>query len=247
MSYKVFLSTCIFIASFFAEDLVAQNSAYFKSQVYKAYVTGNMNLWLSAISSMESENISGIDKKMELVSYYYGYIGYLVGKKNYDQANKYIAKGDQIIDGVLKSQPKNASAYAFKGSFYGFKLTENKSKILTYGAESVSNIDKALDIDPQNIQAVVDKANILFYAPRLFGGDKQESLKFLQRAVQMMERKGDTHQNWFYLNTLVQMGKVYEALGKYPQALQVYEKVLRIEPDMSRIRTNHIPALKQKM
>ena len=63
MSYKVFLSTCIFIASFFAEDLVAQNSAYFKSQVYKAYVTGNMNLWLSAISSMESENISGIDKK----------------------------------------------------------------------------------------------------------------------------------------------------------------------------------------
>ena len=112
----------------------------------------------------------------------------LVPKKN-ESAEKYIVRGEKLIAEVLKKSPENATALAFKGSFIGFRIALSKFKALTLGVESNECIEKACNINPNNIQANVDKGNALYHTPKLFGGDKKEALKLFQQAARLLEKK----------------------------------------------------------
>jgi tetratricopeptide (TPR) repeat protein len=225
--------------------VAGQNS--YREQTYNAFVTGDIGKWLNVLKSMESDKISSNDKKLELISYYYGYIGYLIGEKNYTEAGKYITKGESLIAEVIKSSPKNATAYSFKGSYIGFRIALSKLKAITLGSESIANVDKALKIDPDNVQALVDKANTLYHAPKLFGGDKEQAVKYLQKAIRVMESTRNTHSNWMYLNTLVQLARMYENIGQINSAARIYEKILAFEPDYKLVKDELYPSLKSRM
>lgn len=224
---------------------MAQNS--YRDQIYNAFVTGDITKWVNVLKSMENEKITTVEKKLELTSYYYGYIGYLIGKKNYSEAEKYIPKGEKLIAEVLKSAPKNATAYSFRGSYYGFKIGISKFKAITLGSESIANVDKALEIDPNNVQALVDRANTLYHAPKLFGGDKVQAVKYFQKAIRVMELTGTVHNNWMYMNTMIQLAKVYENINQNNNAAKIYEKILSIEPDYKWVKTELYPTLKSRM
>lgn len=218
----------------------------YKPVVYKAYIQGDMKKWEQVISQMEKAELNTVDERLELVGYYYGYIGYLLGIKKYEPAAKYTDKGDKLIALVLKQSPKNATAYAFKGSYIGFRIGMSKFKAITLGPESNKNIVRALELDPANIQAITDNANSLYHTPRLFGGNKEESLKLFLKAAQLLEKNKLTDQNWFYLNVLTLTAKNYESLGQLQKAKQAYEKILRVSPDFKWVKNELLPALNKK-
>ena len=56
-------------------------------------------------------------------------------------------------------------------------------------------MNKALELDPQNIQAIIDKGNQLFYAPEMLGGDKKEALTYFLKAANILEKKKETNEN----------------------------------------------------
>jgi len=186
MKYK-FKFAFLLLFVFVFNTISSQN--IYKSTIYDAYIHGDMKKWESVILILEKQNPESISGKLELISYYYGYIGYLLGIKNYDLASKYIDKGDKLIAQVLKQAPKNATAYAFKGSFIGFRIGMSRFKAITLGPESNKNIAQALKLEPANIQAIVDNANVLYHTPRLFGGDKSHSLKLFLKSITLFEKK----------------------------------------------------------
>lgn len=47
-------------------------------------------------------------KRKELVGYYYGYIGFLLGNNQKDKAQGYITKGEKHLNALLKSAPNDA-------------------------------------------------------------------------------------------------------------------------------------------
>ena len=113
----------------FASGLFAKTS-YSKS-IYDAYIVRDMTKWETVVQSMEaSRSVTTIDQKLELVSYYYGVIGYLIGKKQYLHAEQLTNKGEALIDQVLKASPKNVTATSYKGSFTGFRVGIKKFKAL---------------------------------------------------------------------------------------------------------------------
>lgn len=244
MLMKQIIITTLFIVVALS-GLPAQGT--YREQIYSAFINGEINRWVSVINTMEKEQLTGTDKKLELVSYYYGYIGYLLGKKKNAEAEKYIARGEKLIDQVVKSSPRNATAYAFKGSFIGFKVGLNKLSAISLGPESIENVNKALELEPQNTQALIDKANTLYHAPRLFGGDKKEAIKYIRKAISCFETGGNVKNNWLYINTIAQLGRMYENQGQYENAAQAYEKALRVEPDFRWVKNEIYPALKAKM
>lgn len=236
----------IIISSFFLFPLNAQ-SAY-KKLIYNAYINGDMNKWANVIYTIEqNEDNKTIDQKLELISYYYGYVGFLLGLKNYEKAQLMIPKGEKLISQVLSASPKNATAYAYKASFIGFKISMSKFKAMTLGPESAASLNKGYEIDPLNVQVLVDKANTLYHTPKLFGGDKKEALKYFQKSLKLIESSKNTTNNWFYLNVLTLTARTYESLNQNEQALQIYEKLLRIEPDYKRVKNELLPPLKKKM
>jgi len=234
----------LFIFAFSTILLVAQVSN--KVLIYNAYVNGNMLKWENVILSIEKQKPTSPDDKLELLSYYYGYTGYLLGVKNYEKAARFIDKGDKLISDILKYSPQNATAYAFKGSFIGFRIGMSKFKAITLGPESNKNIARAFELDPTNIQAHVDKANALYHTPALFGGDKKQSLILFSKAASLLEKSKQTEYNWFYLNVLTLTAKNYESLEQWQNAKTIYEKILRFSPDYKWVKNELYPALLKK-
>jgi tetratricopeptide (TPR) repeat protein len=220
----------------------------YKKNIYAAFITHDMSKWEKVIRTMESSNTTKtVEQKLELINYYYGYIGWLIGQKKFPQAEKLIPKGEKLINEVLKISPKNATAYSFKGSFLGFKIGIDKCKAIFLGSESKNDINKAMLLDPQNLQAIIDKGNLLFYSPRIFGGDKNEALNYFLKGVKLMEMNNETNQNWVYLNLLTMIATVYEKTDKLKDAKFTYEKIMRNEPDIKWIKYDLYPQLLAKI
>lgn len=214
----------------------------YKKIVYNAFINREMPKWANVIHTIEiSTSSKTIVQKLELVDYYYGYAAYLIGKKQNESALKYISKGEKLIENVLKTSPNNATAYAYKGAFIGFRIGISKFKAIYLGPESVSSINKAYELDSKNVQAIIDKGNILYYSPGIFGGDKIEALEFYKKGAKQMEINNDTDQNWTYLNLLTTIALAYEKTDQPKLAKLTYEKILLVEPDFYWVKVDLFP------
>jgi len=217
-------------------------------QIYHAYVSGNMDQWVSVVKEIEKdETIKTVSQKLELVEYYYGLTPFYIDTKNEKMARYTIQKADIVLDKLLKTAPENPTAQAFKGAFIGFKISLDKFKVLTLGPESLKHINLAYSLDPSDIQALTDKANAFFHAPKMFGGDKIAAVKFYQKSIVLMERSNLATHNWFYLNTLILLAKAYVSIDQTNDAKIIYEKALRKEPDFVWVKTVLYPRLLKQM
>jgi len=228
----------------FTFTTVAFSQSPYNKSIYTAFISGDMTKWENVIRTIETSNSANtVDQKLELINYYYGYIGYLIGKKQYAPAEKLIAKGEKLIAQVIHTSPRNATVYSFKGSFLGFKISIDKCKAIFLGSESKSCIRKSIELDPQNVQGNIDYGNLLYYAPRLFGGDKKEALVYFLKGEKLLEKNKDTDQNWVYLNLLSIIASAYEKTDNKDKAKQIYEKILRIEPNIVWVKNDLYPKL----
>ncbi|MDP4239219.1 MAG: hypothetical protein Q8904_07100 [Bacteroidota bacterium] len=219
----------------------------YKKTIYNTFINREMYKWGNIIHTIEtSKPPTTIDQKLELINYYYGYIGYLIGKKQYDIAGNMITKGEKLIHQVMAASPRNATAYAYKGSFMGFRVAISKLKTLSLSYESLAEINHAYKLDPQNVQALIDKGNILYYSPKLFGGDKEEALTYYLRGERILERNKDTDQSWFYLNILTNIALAYEKTDRPEDAKHIYEKILQKEPNYKWVRDILYPKILEK-
>ena len=244
--FKIAVVFIIIVFSAIQVFKLKAESAY-KPIIYTAYINGDMNKWASVIYTIEKQNPATIEGKLELISYYYGYTGFLIGTKKYELAQKNIEAGERHINEVLKLSPRNATAYAFKGSFLGFRIGLSKFKAISLGPESNRYISKACELDPRNIQGIVDKANALYHTPKLFGGNKTEALLLFQNAIKLIENEKLTDRNWFYLNVLTLTAQAHASLGELSKAKAIYEKVIRFEPDYKWVKNELYPELLKKM
>lgn len=214
----------------------------YRKEIYEAYIQNNMPAWEKTIKRMETTHLSP-HEKVALINFYYGYIGYGIGTGQKKLAEEYIKKGEKIIHALLKEDPCNATLNAFKGSFISFKIGLNKLKAVSLGPQSMRYINQAYNLDPNNVQALADKANMLYYAPPIFGGDKKEAINFYKKAIHQLEAAHDTVNNWFYLNLLVQLAQHYEKMKMKKQTLSLYEKILEHEPRFVWIKEDLYPKL----
>jgi len=246
MRYKIALVFSVILFSSLGSVKSKAESAY-KPIIYTAYINGDMNKWASVIYTIEKHNPKLVEDKLELISYYYGYTAFLIGNKKPELALKYINAGEKHINEVLKLSPNSATAYAFKGSFIGFRIGLSKFKAISLGPESNRYISKACELDPRNIQGIVDKANALYHTPKLFGGDKAEALLLFQNGIKLMEYSKTTDQNWFYLNVMTLAAQAHVSLGEFAKAKSLYEKIIRFEPNFKWVKNNLYPDLLKKM
>lgn len=233
MERKKYIAGLILIISFI---LLITSSGYSQQSagdlIYRAYATGNMTEWYFAMKVFETKSDSNhLEERLELINYYYGYTGWLVSVDKHDQAKTYINRTEAMLDEILEKDPENATVLAYKAAFIAYEIAMSNFKAIYLGKQSTQLIDQALEIEPNNIQALTEKANALFYSPEAFGGNKKVSIIYYKRAIKYMEINKLTTRNWMYLNVLTSLGLAYEATDQIQNAKLCYEKILRIEPD----------------
>ena len=228
--------------------MTAFSESPYKKCIYAAFITHDMAKWERVIRTIEVSNSTNtVDQKLELINDYYGYIGWLIGQKQGEKAEKLIPRGEKLINEVLAVSPKNATAYSFKGSFIGFKIGIDRYKAIFWGSDSKKNINKAMKLDPQNVQALIDKGNLLYYSPCILGGDKKEALNYFLKGARLMEKNKETYQNWVYLNLLTIIASSYEMTDNLADAKLTYEKIILNEPDIKWVKNDLYPQLLAKI
>lgn len=234
------------IISIVLKPIYAQNNN--KVAIYNAFIKGDMKAWKNIITYIEHSKPTSVSDKIELLGYYYGYIGYSLGIKETTQAEIYIEKGDKLLTELEKTNPNNANVHAFKAAFIGFKIAVSPYKAPFIGNSSIESVKKALSLDKNNIQANIEQANILYYAPFVFGGDKDKAQEYYQKAITLFEEnpKGNK-QNWLYLSLLTQIGQMQTSEEKYNEAKKTYQKILKIEPNYNYVKNELLPALEKKI
>lgn len=223
----ILLSGCILLS---IQPGYSQESAMDK--IYSAYATGNMKQWELVMNEFEANSIHNTpDKKLELINYYYGYTGWLISEDRYDRAKEYIHRSEALLNEISQQHSDDATVMAYCAAFIAFEIAMSNFKAIYMGRKSTQYIDMALEIEPCNIQALIEKGNAANYCPAAFGGDKMEAIVYYKKAIACMERKQLTKNNWLYLNTLTSLGMAYEATDQISKAKLCYEKILSIEPD----------------
>lgn len=212
-----------------------------------AYLNRDNSKWIKALKMAEKSDLSKPQNLEELIHCYYALTSNLIAKKMRDDAENNIQKAKSYIEILLKKNPNNAVALNYKGVFLGYEIAMNKMKAVTQGNSCRNNINKALQLDPNNPQILFDKGNLLYYPPKIFGGDKKEALKYFQKAIAIYEKQNKTQNNWMYIQLLVIEGHSYELLEQDKLAEKSYLKILKIAPDFITVKNELYPKLKARM
>ena len=214
---------------------------------FEAYLYRDNIKWIKALKMAEKSDLSKPQNLEELIHCYYALTSNQIAKKMRDDAEMSIQKAKSYIDILLKKNPNNAVALNYKGVFLGYEIAMNKMKAVTLGNSCRNNINKALQLDPNNPQILFDKGNLLYYPPKIFGGDKKEALKYYQKAIAIYEKQNKTQNNWMYIQLLVVEGHSYELLEQDKMAEKSYLKILKIAPDFLTVKNDLYPKLKARM
>src|SRR6056297_119368 len=216
----------------------------FEERIYEAYISGEMADWQRAMGEMEQvwESTGSHELLYDLVVAQYGYIAWLISQEKDKEAREYVKQAEEYLEILLERSPGNARAHAMLGAIYGYKIGLNAYKAVVFGKKSFSENKLALELDPDDPQVWMEKGNIEFYKPAIFGSSSVEAAKIYEKSVKLYEAdsQGLKH-NWLYLNTLRSLADAYIASEMYRKADGVYQKMLRVEPRLKWMREEIYP------
>lgn len=111
-------------------------------------------------------------------------------------------------DGVAAAEkavalnPDSSEAHQLLGDLLNQLIPHVFGGGMRYGARATQEIEKALELNPKNVDALVSRSIIYYYTPDKFGGSRQKAFETLEKAVEI-DAKADSPRIWlafFYLD-----------------------------------------------
>lgn len=135
-------------------------------------------------------------------------------------AQKKGAEGETYFKSLLASQPNSATGHQGLGILYA---------LLDRRADALTELDRAISLQPQKIVAYSYKVNVL-------GKDSRDmqAVEPLQTALQLLQATPDDLREKLLL---VQLGSLHRKLGNYAEAASVLEKALTLARASDDLRT----------
>jgi tetratricopeptide (TPR) repeat protein len=218
--------------------------------VYRGYLSGDMEVWTRGIADQEKRfNISGNpDDLFVLVLSKYGYIGYLISMKREGEAKEIIDSAEKNVEKLSADRRYVSRASALSGALIAMRISLNPMRATYLGMRSFRQIEESLKLDQNDPAGWVEMGNARFHMPAIVGGSYSEAARCFSRAVELFEKNPAMLRcNWHYLHALVWLAKSHESMNNLKEAREIYEKLLRLEPDFQWVKTELYPALLKKV
>lgn len=238
-----FLTVCLL---FLLAGVEAQE---YRQILYQSYLNEEMESWKGVIDQMEQDYTVSSDPKLlyDLLETEYGYTAWLVSVKRKKEVKDLLAKAEGHMALLIEKGLGSARVYSLKGAFYGFQIMMEPQKAPKLGRLSMEANEKALELDPEEPQAWLEKANNQYHRPPIFGGSKRKAVPVYEKAVELFEKSAArTQKNWVYMNCLVSMAIAYENTKHYSEAGELYRKILKKEPSFKLVRDELYPHFQEK-
>ncbi|MDO4790765.1 MAG: hypothetical protein Q3998_07380, partial [Porphyromonas sp.] len=165
-------------------------------------------------------------------------------------AKTYMKRIENRLDLLKKRQIRPALLSAYESACYGYQVGLNKFKAPFLGQKSIAAAEKSVKTDPNNAFGYVQLGNIDFYRPAIFGGSKQEALKYYLTAEKLylssMKTGNGAGKDWNLLSLWIQIAQTYESLDEVKRADEYYKKILTAEPNFKWVKDELYAKFKQK-
>jgi tetratricopeptide (TPR) repeat protein len=140
--------------------------------------------------------------------------------------NKTVKQGAQ--DGIAAAEkavslnPSSSEAHRLNGDLTGELIGVVFMGGMRHGKHAGEELDKAIQLDPNNAEAYIGRAIGYFFTPSTFGGSKDKAVEDLQKAISINPNLGRAH---------IWLAQVYQSQGKHDDARRELHEALRIDPD----------------
>lgn len=230
-------------------SLTVTQAQDYQAAIYQAYLLDEMDSWKGIIKQMEQDFAQTSDPVLlyDLLETEYGYTGWLVSEKRKNEAEELMKEVEKHLAWLSDMNMDNARVYSLKGAFYGFQILLEPRRAPKLGRLSMEANEKAMELDPEEPQVWLEKANMEYYRPVVFGGSKRKAVPMYEKAVELFELSSErTKKNWVYINCLAGLGVAYENTRKYSEAGKVYRKILKLEPTFKLVKEGIYPKFQEK-
>jgi tetratricopeptide (TPR) repeat protein len=229
--------------------LLAVEAQDYRKSIYQAYLHEEMPIWKELMTQMESELSRTSDPKLmyDLLEAEYGYTAWLISQKRKKEAGELIKSAEGHMARLSATGSEKARVSSIRGAFYGFKIMLDPKKAPSLGRSAMEASELAMELDPEEPQVWLEKANMEYYRPVIFGGSKRKAVPMYERAVELFEAAPERcRENWVYMNCLAGLGIAYENTRKNSEAGEVYRKILRLEPSFKWVKEELYPRFREK-
>ena len=220
-----------------------------RKQTYQTYIHTDFSSWPQIIedTQKQAKAENSLPLHLEALKDFYGYVGHLLDTKQTDKAEDWAEKATDYVEDVKDSYPDQADVLAYESMFISFKIAISPYKAPFYVSSMLKTSNEALEIAPESLAALVSKANILYYFPSVFGGDKQQALQLYLKAFAYYKQNPSVRkEDWRYLFLLTTIANAYDAVGNVTTALEWANRALTTEPEFRYAKEGLMPKLKSR-
>ena len=213
--------------------------------MYQIYLENDMAKWGIEIKKYTSQPNLTINDKIEISNYLYGYIASLLNdtNKNKKEINQWIELWEMYLDDIETTKGKHADIYAYRSSINAYKAKYKSGGMMVYGPRSLTELNNALNTDPNNALAISLKGNTNFYMPSFVGGDKKEAIEWFEKAISIMAKENNILFRWNRCAITLCLAQAYEKIGNKEKAIEICKTELLREPNFSYMRDIYLPSL----
>ena len=231
-------------------DTVKEDPDKVRDLSYSGYLMLSKTAWEEGIKVAKSEYNNSPDNMellFKLVRVRYGLLYSCMANQDKETYKEYIEQTEELADKLLEQDEKCSKAHALRAGIYSVKLAFNPLMGMFLGPKSDEHIENAIKYDENEPTAWVRKAGSKYWTPEMFGGNKNDAIKYFEKAIELFEKdEKEIYRNWEYLDALAWLGIAYKDTGQKEKAIQTFKKALEVEPAFNWIKYSLLPDIEGK-
>ena len=201
------------------------HAQYSNCQLYDAYITRDMSVWEHYIDSADWDSLD-TEQRKQLLNYEYGFSAYMLGI-DVEKGKKLIQRFATHLE-AIKGELQEERYCAYLASVYTYQLALNKNQLVKYAKRIFSNIERAMELNPNDPFVLSMQGNIEFYSPF---GNKKTALGYYQKADSLYGIAGADYERWNRRAVQLTYIQCLDKQRRSDEAIALCEKLLAEEPN----------------
>ena len=198
---------------------------YSNQQLYEAYTTRDMSVWEHYIDSADWDSLD-TEQRKQLLNYEYGFSAYMLGI-DVEKGKKLIQRFATHLE-AIKGELQEERYCAYLASVYTYQLALNRGQLVKYAKRIFSNIERAMELNPNDPFVLSMQGNVEFYSPF---GNKKTALGYYQKADSLYGIAGADYERWNRRAVQLTYIQCLDKQRRSDEAIALCEKLLAEEPN----------------
>ena len=201
------------------------HAQYSNCQLYEAYITRDMSVWEHYIDSADWSSLD-TEQRKQLLNYEYGFSAYMLGI-DVEKGKKLIQRFATHLE-AIKGELQEERYCAYLASVYTYQLALNRGQLVKYAKRIFSNIERAMELNPNDPFVLSMQGNVEFYSPF---GNKKAALGYYQKADSLFGIAGADYERWNRRAVQLTYIQCLDKQRRSDEAIALCEKLLAEEPN----------------